>query len=105
MNNLSHVKSSVVLHGGSNGFQWAAMQLPNGPVSGGPFVTSTGVKNYLEQSLAVGDVVSAWGIYATGSSKFSVNFMMENDQYFMIHVDFRPPPSENKVWLISYLIN
>ena len=22
---------------------------------------------------------------------------MENDQYFMIHVDFRPPPSENKV--------
>ena len=78
------------------------MQLPNGPVSGGPFVTSTGVKNYLEQPLAVGDVVSAWGIYATGSRKFSVNFMMENAR--MIHVDFRPPPGGNMVWLISYLI-
>ena len=80
------------------------MQLPNGPVPGGPFVTSTGVKNYLEQPLAVGDVVSAWGIYATGSRKFSVNFMMENEQHFMIHVDFRNPPGGNAVWLISYLI-
>ena len=41
--------------------------------------------------------LSAWGIYATGSSKFSVNLMMENGEDFMIHVDFRSPPSENKV--------
>ena len=43
--------------------------------------------------------LSAWGIYATASSKFNVNLMMENGQYFMIHVDFRPPPNENKVKL------
>ncbi|KAL5249183.1 hypothetical protein ACHWQZ_G018138 [Mnemiopsis leidyi] len=94
----------VVLHGGSNGFQWTALQLPNGPappVQNVAFATTTGEKNYLELPLSVGDVVTAWGVYATGSSKFSVNLMMENDQYFMIHVDFRPPPHENKVVLNS----
>jgi hypothetical protein len=44
------------------------------------------------------DVFSAWGIYATGSSGFAVNLMMEN-QYIMMHVNYRPPPEENKVSL------
>ena len=45
-----------------------------------------------------GDTIfAAWGIYATGSVKFSVNLMMEEDFHFMMHVDFRPPPNENKV--------
>lgn len=51
----------VVLHGGSNGFQWTALQLPNGPappVQNVAFATTTGEKNYLELPLSVGDVVT-----------------------------------------------
>ena len=43
---------------------------------------------------------SAWGVFADRTSKFSVNLRKDNG-HFMIHVDFRPPPSENKVVLNS----
>ena len=43
---------------------------------------------------------SAWGVFADQTSKFSVNLRKDNDD-FMIHVDFRPPPNENKVVLNS----
>ena len=105
----------VELKGGSNGFQWTALHLPTpeggtvsntnlAPGPGIPFATTTGQMNslsLLERPLAPGDVLTAWGIYATGSAKFSFNLMMENGLYHMINVDFRPPPGENKVVMNS----
>ncbi|KAL5272322.1 hypothetical protein ACHWQZ_G000517 [Mnemiopsis leidyi] len=94
----------VTLLGGSNGFKWSALKLPNNKTAPGteaPFSTTKEKKNFLDRPLAVGDKLKAWGIYATGSVKFSVNLMMEEDFHFMMHVDFRPPPNENKVVLNS----
>ena len=54
----------VILHGGSNGFKWTALQLPKELLAGPkiPFDTSTGNKNLLETTLVVGDVIT--GQYA-----------------------------------------
>ena len=50
----------VILHGGSNGFKWTALQLPKELLAGPeiPFATSTGKKNFLETPLVVGDVIT-----------------------------------------------
>ena len=96
----------VELTGGSNGFKWTALHLPSpegqtlsdvevGPSI--PFETTTGHVNslsLLERSLAPGDVITAWGIYAAGTEPFCLNLMMENGLYHMFHVDFRPSVKE-----------
>ena len=61
-------------------------------------------------------LILVWGIFADKTDAFSVN-LIKDDGNFMLHISFRPPPSENKVdsfifdtgiiiyWLIKKLVN
>ena len=61
-------------------------------------------------------LISVWGIFADKTDAFSVN-LIKDDGNFMLHISFRPPPSENKVdsfifdtgktinWLIEKFVN
>ena len=61
---LTKLFSSVVLQGGSNGFEWKAMQLPAGVMNLGIRPVS-GEHNRFEKNPEVGDVISGKSVVHT----------------------------------------
>jgi len=76
--------TAVALYGGSNGFQWTYLRLPELRIA----VEKSSYP--LSAPLKVGDVIKAWGVYVDDTtSKFNVN-IIGDDGIFLLHVDFRP---------------